>query len=202
VENPSRVEALASLYISEIQTVQRKGPYFLVGICSGAAIAFEMAQQFFGGKQPVALLALVEPTLPYVPGLYPYYDFAAYLMGRFVKRRGHHLRRTFDLGLAERKAYASLRLKLIVNQWRLRRYFPKAYPGKFELFLTEESLKIPSNPRLRWRELAGVAEIHEIPGNHDTITGQNDTPIEEAHMKALAQRLKVCINRARAKTSA
>jgi acyl-CoA synthetase (AMP-forming)/AMP-acid ligase II/acyl carrier protein len=199
VRNPSRMKALASLYISEIQTVQTRGPYFLLGVCSGATIAFEMAQQFFAQNQPVALLALVEPSLPYFPGLYPYYDFAAYLVGRFANRGGLHLRRTSRLGLGKRKTYARLQLKVIANQWGLRRYFPRAYPGKIQLFLTGESLKIPNNPRLRWREFACAAEVHEIPGDHDTITGLNDTPIEEAHMQALAQRLKVCIDHARSK---
>ena len=41
------------------------------------------------------------------------------------------------------------------------------------------------------------AAVHEIPGTHDSIVGANDTRVEEAHMKALAGQLKVCIDQAR-----
>jgi hypothetical protein len=40
----------------------------------------------------------------------------------------------------------------------------------------------------------GGAEIHRIPGTHNSITGMNDTPIEEAPMQALAKQLRVCID--------
>jgi hypothetical protein len=118
---------------------------------------------------------------------------------RFARRGSHHLRRTSRLSLADIKVYARLRLKLIANQWWLRRYFPKAYPGKIHLLLTNESLNIPNNPRLKWREFAGATEVHGIPGNHDTITGMNGTKIEDTQIKVLAQRLKVCIDYERSK---
>jgi hypothetical protein len=38
--------------------------------------------------------------------------------------------------------------------------------------------------------------VYDIPGNHDTITGDNYTRIEEAHMKDLAEKLRVCIDNA------
>jgi hypothetical protein len=61
--------------------------------------------------------------------------------------------------------------------------------------LTGDSLGAPRNPQLAWGELAGGGlGVYEIPGSHDTITGNNNTKIEEAHMQALAQRLRGCID--------
>jgi hypothetical protein len=63
------------------------------------------------------------------------------------------------------------------------------------MFLTDETLHSPGNPRLGWRDKAtGRVEIHAIPGTHDSITGMNDTQIEAAHMQALAEQLRACID--------
>jgi hypothetical protein len=59
------------------------------------------------------------------------------------------------------------------------------------LFLVPDSLKSPHNPRLAWRTLAmGGAEVYHIPGTHDTTTGDNDTQVEEAYMRVLAEQIK------------
>jgi len=195
VHNPSKVEAMAAHYIDEIRVVQPQGPYFLIGVCSGGAVAFEMAQQLQVQGQQVALLALVEPTPPLVPGLRAYFNPLVSMLRRVVQRSGHHSRNLLQRSSAEQGAYIRLRLKVIANQWALRRYVPQPYPGPIHLFLTSESLRSPHAPRLGWRELtADGAEVHQIPGTHDTVTGMNDTPIEEAHMQVLAEQLRACID--------
>jgi acyl-CoA synthetase (AMP-forming)/AMP-acid ligase II/thioesterase domain-containing protein/acyl carrier protein len=193
IQNPSKVEALAAQYINEIRGVQPEGPYFLAGICSGGTIAYEMAQQLLTQGHHVALLAMVEPVSPLVSS----WSIPASILGRFVKRFRHHSKNVPRLSYAERKVYLRLRVKLITNRWTLTRYVPRPYPDRIHLFLTSESLKFLHNPRLRWRELAlGGAEVLEIPGTHDTITGNNDTIIEEAPMKVLAEKLRICIDKA------
>jgi hypothetical protein len=65
------------------------------------------------------------------------------------------------------------------------------YPNRIDLFLTTESLKLPNNPQLKWQALSTQnVELHEIPGNHNTITGNDDAPIDEKGMKALAEQLQ------------
>jgi thioesterase domain-containing protein/acyl carrier protein len=56
----TRIEDMAALYVKEIQTVQRHGPYFLGGYCLGGTIALEMAQQLTKNGEEVALLALFD----------------------------------------------------------------------------------------------------------------------------------------------
>jgi amino acid adenylation domain-containing protein len=195
IRNPVRIEALAAYYLDEIRAVQPGGPYLLGGVCSGGVLAFEMAQQLQAQGQQVALLALVEPSSPHVPGLRAYFNLAAVSFRRFVRRFSLHSRNVSQLGSAEQRAYLRLKAKLFANSWALRRYAPEPYPNRIHLFLTSESLKSPHNPQLDWRKLAaGGVEVREIPGNHNTITGANDTKIEKAHMQVLAEQLSVCID--------
>jgi len=194
IHNPSHVAAMAAHYLEEIRTVQLEGPYLLVGICSGGVVAFEMAQQLHAQGQRVSLLALVEPTPPYARSLGSYVHLAGFAFGRLLRRLGRSAQVSQEWA-TERGLFVRLKLKLVANQWALRQYIPRLYPERIHLFLTAESLASGQSPRLGWRAfaVAGV-EVHEIPGTHNTITGLDDTPIEPAHMQALAERLKVCID--------
>jgi thioesterase domain-containing protein len=156
-----------------------------------------MAHQLRAARRQVALLALVEPTPPYAPGLRAYASLARFVLGRIVRRSRRHVRQASRLRPAEQRTYARLRLKLIANQWALRQYRPQPDPGRIHLFLTAESLQPSDSPRLGWREWArGGVEVCQIPGTHGTITGMDDTPIEPAHMQALAEQLQAVIPRA------
>ena len=198
IQNPSRIKALAAHFIDEIYTVEREGPYILVGICSGGVVAFEMAQELHAQGQQVALLALVEPSPPRVSNVQSYARLAAYILNRFARRLGHHSRSMVQRDSAEQKAYLRMKAKIIANWLAMAGYTAQPYPGQIDLFLTRESLRSPPNPQLGWRKLAdGGVRIHEIAGNHDTITGNNNTKIEEAHMRSLAKQLRTCIDETR-----
>lgn len=195
VQNPSRIEDLATTYIQEIATVQSEGPYLLGGVCMGGMVAFEMAQQLLSQGHEVALLALIEPSPPMGPGIRSLIDVTACYLRRVKRRLIHHSRIALQLSQEEQKAYIRLKMKLNANSWALRRYAPRPYPGRIDLFLTAETLESSIHPRLEWRNMAaGRTEIHKIPGSHNTITGFNDTEIEEAHMRVLAQKLRACID--------
>jgi thioesterase domain-containing protein len=196
MQNPSHIEALAAQYVDEIRTVQAEGPYLLGGVCSGGVVAFEMAQQLQAQGQQVALLALVEPSSPPVPGLRSYIKLAASILRRFVRRLGHHSRNVSQRDSVELRAYLRLKAKLVANSSALRRYAPQPYPGRIDLFLAHESpAQSPRDPRLGWRKLAaGGTEVHEIPGTHDAITRTHDAILEECHMQALAELLRACID--------
>jgi amino acid adenylation domain-containing protein/FkbM family methyltransferase len=60
----TRVEDIAAHYLTEIRSVQPRGPYFLGGFCIGGTLAFEMAQQLHRQDQKVALLILLDATTP------------------------------------------------------------------------------------------------------------------------------------------
>jgi aspartate racemase len=202
IDNPAPIEALAAQYLDEVRSVQPKGPYFLGGVCLGGVVAFEMAQQLRAQGQRVGLLALIEPSSPPAPGLRAYFKFARWVLHLLTRRIGHHWSNFVRLGSAEQQTYARLKLKLFANVWALTRYAPRAYPDRITLFMTEESLaRSPRDPRFDWRAFAGGGlDLQVIPGNHDTITGNNDTKIEEAHMQVLADKLRACMGTAESST--
>ncbi len=194
IGHPSQVEALAAHYVEDIRVAQPEGPYFLAGVCSGGVVAFEMAQQLSRQGHRVAFLALVEPAALPLPGARSYFDLAAEIRDRFIQHRGTHRRNISDLGVAERVMYIRLRMKLAANLWGLKHYLPQPFPGRLHLFLTKES--IDHSPRLGWCDFAlAGAEVHEIPGTHRSITGDY-AKIEEAHMQALGEKLRACMDEA------
>jgi phthiocerol/phenolphthiocerol synthesis type-I polyketide synthase E len=187
IGHPSKVEKLAAHYVEEIRSTQPDGPYFLGGICSGGVIAFEIAQQLIRQGQHIAFLALVEPAALPLPGARSYFDFIAEVWSRFT-HLGPYLQSSTKLSLKEIKMLVRLRMKLIANLWALKQYIPQLFPGRFHLFLTEESLT--RSPRLGWRKFAadGV-KVHKIPGTHRSIVGDN-TMIDKDHIQNLGKILR------------
>ncbi|MBE7553883.1 MAG: hypothetical protein HS126_22690 [Anaerolineales bacterium] len=194
IHNPAGIKALACHYLHEIQTVQSEGPYFLGGVCAGAVVAFEMAQQLQAQGQPVGLLALVEPSAPRPIGLRPYLNFVLLVSRRILQRFSRHSHNMMQLNFTERENYLRLKAKLVANSWALVRYVPQSYPGRIHLFVTEGSLN-PPHARLGWRELAaGGTELHVIPGTHAAITHTHEAVPEETHLQVLAEQLRACLD--------
>ncbi|HLO83833.1 MAG TPA: amino acid adenylation domain-containing protein, partial [Nostocaceae cyanobacterium] len=70
-----------------------------------------------------------------------------------------------------------------------RNYCPKVYPGKVVFFRAVDQPKECANYLKKWQEVAaGGLEIHDIPGNHDSI-------MSEPHVEVLAEKLKACTER-------
>jgi hypothetical protein len=115
---------------------------------------------------------------------------AYFIYQRMVRRFGVHSQNLVRKSTGEFLAYLALRLKLIANEWALRRYDPQPYPGKIQIFITEESFRSTPSRFLRWRELAvGGSEVHVLPGGHETLVGY-DTPVEPTQMLILAKQIK------------
>ena len=60
----TRIEDMASLYLSEIRKVQPHGPYYLGGYSMGGEIAFEIGQQLFTQGEKVGLLVMFDTHNP------------------------------------------------------------------------------------------------------------------------------------------
>jgi thioesterase domain-containing protein len=61
---PLSIEDTAAFYVREVREIQPVGPYFLGGFCFGGVVAFEMARQLSAQGQDVALVAIMEKSLP------------------------------------------------------------------------------------------------------------------------------------------
>jgi amino acid adenylation domain-containing protein len=56
----SGIEEMAAHYITEIQTVQPHGPYYLAGYCFGGNVAYEIAWQLRARGEQVAFVGLID----------------------------------------------------------------------------------------------------------------------------------------------
>jgi aspartate racemase len=206
----TRVEEMAAHYIREIRAVQAEGPYSLGGLSFGGVVAYEMAQQLHSHGQKVALLAMFDTWTPQVAK-------------PFLQRARCDLETLKRLGPGERLAYVLSRVrdvhrKIRLGIWSLARssrqrlglplpqelttvdminrqadrdYVRQVYPGRVTLFrATEQPEAFRDHPHLGWDGLAaGGLEIHEVPGDHEST-------VKEPHVRALAQELRACLERA------
>jgi oxalate---CoA ligase len=60
----TRIEEMAAEAIEGIRQLQPQGPYFLIGLCTGGTVAFEIAQQLRSAGESIGLLALVHTAAP------------------------------------------------------------------------------------------------------------------------------------------
>lgn len=58
------VDEMAQYYLSRISSVQPGGPYFLVGLCSGGQIAYELGRRLAAAGERIGLLAIVNGVSP------------------------------------------------------------------------------------------------------------------------------------------
>ena len=61
LSHSASIEEIAAFYLKEIKRIQPEEPYLIGGLCMGALIAYEIAQQFKRENQQVALLTLIDP---------------------------------------------------------------------------------------------------------------------------------------------
>jgi len=186
-ETPHRnFASMAADYVSQIQTFQPKGPYYLAGNCAGALIAFEMAQRLRALGEEVRAVVMVDPeNNPHaVPWLH-WRNPDAWHMGpwKFVVRLAwavrHRFRRMyqrFTIGLPVRS------ITVITGPERERReaihsgvkaavlaFRPRPYDGKLTIVCCANRLKSLSNPITGWPSLSRQVEFVEAGGSHDDV---------------------------------
>jgi amino acid adenylation domain-containing protein len=209
----SRVEEMASHYISEIRSVQPEGPYYLGGFCLGAYVALEMAHQLQTEGEEIALLVSLNTD-----GQWKTIDS----FGEGIRLHARTLR-SLDLRsklryVAGRLAYrvwwtramiarAQLRIQQIakrprtshllakevfeVNRLASASYNPSVFRGKLTYF--QGSADTANDPRPLWNSAAtdGV-EIHVVPGTYIGV-------LLDPNVKVLADQLELCISAAKTK---
>ncbi len=189
---PDTVEAMAAAYLTEVQTVQPEGPYFLGGASIGGLIAFEMAQQLSEQGQTIACLVLMDPTSLYNSSAYrsqaktrqsPWYKLLKESGRKILKRVAEqYLQHGRQVPLRLRMPYFVEVSLQAAKKYRLRRY-----PGSVILLTTAQR---PTDLTQEWREVvAGSLESSTIPGDHFTM-------LQEPHVQVLAERLGTCLQQA------
>jgi thioesterase domain-containing protein len=63
-ERVPSIEEVAKRYVDLIRTRQAHGPYFLLGLCFGGIVAYEVARQFEMAGEKVGLVVVLDAILP------------------------------------------------------------------------------------------------------------------------------------------
>ena len=222
---PNTVEELAADYIKEIRTLQPDGPYLLAGVSFGGIVAYEMAQQLHAQGQKASLLVLFDTYSPKLPiksmdaitlqthlrnlSQMNFKEKFAYIMmkvnykiiektPRWLKHFFLKMREMFYI-VSKLPMPHDLHHLLVIeaNHKLAREYEIQVYPGRVTLFRAkEQAVRSDHSEDLGWTSLAtGGVEIHKVPGDHLGM-------FQQPSVQVLAEKLKACIDKTIAETSA
>ncbi|HXO20594.1 MAG TPA: amino acid adenylation domain-containing protein [Thermoanaerobaculia bacterium] len=224
----SHVEEMAALYVEEMRRVQPAGPYSLGGWSLGGLIAFEMAQQLRAAGQEVAFLTILDSPAGVPQAEESEVDVLMDIVGYVEALWGKELAISpADLEALEPEARLALiaqrlqaadflppgagpaQLRRILkvyqaNMQAARRYVPRHYPDRVTVFKAVAPVapgEVGAAPALfeatrdadlGWGRVSErPADVYEIPGTHLTA-------MAEPNVRLLAQRLRLCLEGARA----
>jgi amino acid adenylation domain-containing protein len=210
---PTKLEDMASEYVAAVRSVQPEGPYYLGGWSMGGVVALEMAQQLLAQGQQVALLALLDTTIPQNAANQPYAEDAEQSAREYgldvtleeLDRLGpdeqlpylwNHVQK---LGLVDEDTPWPVVQQILDDLKRLfhahiqlaNDYAVRPYPGRITLFRPSESPVAVSTARDRnWGRLAAAVDVHFVPGHHHSM-------VKEPHVQVLAEQLRSCLRQER-----
>lgn len=189
---PRRFEEMAGRYASEIRELQPRGPYSILGECSGGQLALELARQLRTNGEQVSLLALVDSYGPSEPRLRLFVPGWACRLADSIRMLWFHLLTVRRTETSARSEYVSERLVRLLGRLRMRAtgrrgasadeltrrqafiealdaYRPEQYHGRVALF---RGARLPWGVRSRrdlgWGAVAARLEITEVPGYFGT----------------------------------
>jgi thioesterase domain-containing protein len=210
------VEEMARYYAGLLRDFQPHGPYYLGGWCYGGIVAVEMARILEKEGEKIALLALLETVA--MPAHWTNIRYHLHRMRCFARMSPERwltyfrskARYTRESRIANKMRFRQadsspegeirdprlVKLEQVYNRnlTALNDYRTEPFKGRVTLFNAAErdSALIP-DPQYGWVGLAREIEVHEVPGNHDTM-------LTEPNVTALAQRLNECLVRAQNQT--
>jgi len=178
----------------EISAIQPAGPYFLAGYCSGARMAFEIAQWFQSHNHKLAFLGLIESASP------------GYIRDRAGLRMSlrFHYEKLGAMTAAEKSKYLWLVIRLHARRRVMRSRF--SLHGKFHGFLhsagrrsvtyrgvahlfravDDNNISTRESPLLGWDRLVSELRVHVVAGDHDTV-------LHEPHVRDTAAQIKTIL---------
>ena len=143
---PSELPELAAQYIEAMQTVQTTGPFHLLGMCTGAFLALEMATQLEVSQQPVAFVGVLNTWALYTIS-------KLYYLVRVIGRVQWYMGRLRSLlQLQPREQLATLRQVLQSRLTAVKQKFTGMSEDR------EEQSMPPDRPGKAWIEDIGWAQ--------------------------------------------
>jgi len=183
---------MATLYLSEIQKVQPRGPYHLGGYCMGGTVALEIGRQLFLRGEKVALLALFDT----VNSSNRAPDSIVQRLYREIERLTFHVRNFLLLNSREKVTFFEEKIRILRSRskvwqgalfgrflknqretrsqssiladvWEINHraascYVARSYPGVITEFRPVDQYSALLRPEMKWDNLA--------LGGHEIIT--------------------------------
>lgn len=195
------IEAMAAHYISEIKTIQPKGPYQILGTCFSNAVALEIAHQLKAQGESLSMMAIIDSAPAHLFGedesgqSKTFSRFKDMLQrGDFSMIKGKIKRRIFKQNKAvvaksESASEKNLRLTIESLNKMYAKYEWRPYDGKIHFFRSGEFAhrKDKNYHLIQWEKLAkGGLEVAITDGHHISI-------FEQPEVKGLAKAIEKCL---------
>lgn len=207
------VEQLAELYLADIRSIQKEGPYYLCGQSLGGLIAYEMATLLVSAGERISLLALFDADNPALTSNLVQRDYfrfqQKYVLDRVKKyyrnvRNGNLRNILSDAGrflrgrlttavgsavratfrLANRPIPKMMRSRVLTFTAAWHTYNPKKYAGKLVLFRAQDRrAEFEDDETLGWRMC--VTGPIEV----HVAAGDHVTMMQLPHVSGLAETL-------------
>ena len=213
-------EEAARDYIAEMRVVQPHGPYLLGGFSGGGITALEIAKQLRAAGEETALLVMLDTRPPRDPQPTRKERVMMHMQrlqrdgGKYLTEWGQNrldwevkkLKKRLNGSPAVEETPATFHNQAIEAAFRaaLERYQVSYHPGKMVLFRPklEQTYVFGPNRVMNsqrvfvyhdndWGQFFDEVEVHEVPGNHDSM-------VLEPTVRVLASHLRGCIERAEA----
>jgi len=214
------LEDMASHYIQEIQTIQRNGPYFLVGYSFGGIVAFEVAQQLHRQREKVGILVMIdtirpgyEKRVPFLMRVFLHLGNAfqqgpTYLWQKVLSWIAHgkyHLKRRAErslnvaqhvLDIMDQLPEDDEHLSIIrANEQAQREYIFQDYLGGVTLLRTEDKNR-ESAEGMQYDRQFGWGNIIAEGIDMHYIPGSHISVLEEPNVRVVGEKMKVCLDKA------
>jgi len=190
------LEELAGHYIKEMQQVQPRGPYYLMGFSFGGVIAYEMASQLLANGHQVNFVGLLDTYLTVEKQLLPLNRIIQNIFRKtpsrllaLVKNKITDLTVSYKYGTDFWPHIYTPAPDLACRNG----YQPKTYTGRVTLFQgrkSEGNFFSHTHGEQAWTKLLGDRlEVQQVSGGHIEI-------LKEPYVKILAEKLVACMDKA------
>ena len=165
------VHAVALDFISEVRSVQPRGPYFLGAFCEHYPVVFEMAHALLAAGEEVPVLALFDAYSPQATlpkGSIRYIERKIKFYSNQMK--GLSIPNKLKFILAELRRTMRFK-KSRFEPVRTSTAHPRIYPGNVALFKASITSPLFTNdPLMGWKDyVRGKIETYTIDGDHSGI---------------------------------
>jgi amino acid adenylation domain-containing protein len=193
-EPHNTVEEMAAAYIQEMRLIQSTGPYLVGGMCYGAHVALEIAQQLQAGGQEVSMLVILDAGAPDNGPTWAIVVPKRTLL-RYIKRTIYHLRQKTFMSVVflpkikrfvQRVTNAinsldpvSARIQKVkkIHVEAQQRYHSRAYNGNLILFQTEDYYE--NGHSQKWMNITPDLTLYVMPGTKHRAILRNEPYMQQ-----------------------